>query len=219
MLEQVYGRETFDAFLQRWFEQHAFQSVTTDRFLEFLRAELMSRTTLAEGPPDVDAWVYGAGIGPAAPVFVSNALTQTADAAARYAAGTVKPKDLGAGRWNPHQWRHFIRQLPPTIAPKQLASLDRTFALTRSGNAEILVEWLTVGIAARYAPALRRAESFLKSVGRRRFLIPLYRALLESGEVERARTIYAAAKPGYHAIARRTLESMLSAPDSRPALP
>jgi hypothetical protein len=131
----------------------------------------------------------------------------------------VKPKDLGAGRWNPHQWRHFIRQLPPTIAPKQLASLDRTFALTRSGNAEILVEWLTVGIAARYAPALRRAESFLKSVGRRRFLIPLYRALLESGEVERARTIYAAAKPGYHAIARRTLESMLSAPDSRPALP
>jgi len=45
--------------------------------------------------------------------------------------------------------------------------------------------------------------------GRRTFLVPLYRELLDAGEVERARRIYAAARPGYHPVSTGTLDELL----------
>ncbi|MCA8941092.1 MAG: aminopeptidase, partial [Planctomycetes bacterium] len=41
-LEQAFGRERFDAFLESWFDDHAFQSVTTDEFLDYLDEHLLA---------------------------------------------------------------------------------------------------------------------------------------------------------------------------------
>ncbi len=61
----------------------------------------------------------------------------------------------------------------------------------------------------RYEAAYPRLEEFLTSQGRRKFLTPLYQALIDSGQEERARQIYANGRPLYHAISRRTLDEIL----------
>ncbi|MBI1851956.1 MAG: leukotriene A4 hydrolase C-terminal domain-containing protein, partial [Planctomycetes bacterium] len=38
---------------------------------------------------------------------------------------------------------HFVRQLPNSLRPEQMADLDAAFHFTTSGNSEVLVEWLT----------------------------------------------------------------------------
>jgi len=93
-----------------------------------------------------------------------------------------------------------------------LTRLDREFHFSRTGNSEILSQWLLMSIRARYEPAYPLLEKFLCTVGRRKFLKPLYGELLKFPEgAERAQAIYAKARPGYHPIAQATLDGMMQA--------
>ena len=48
------------------------------------------------------------------------------------------------------------------------------------------------------------------TVGRRKFLVPLYEALLEAeGGEARAKAIYERARMRYHAVSQRTLDKLL----------
>ncbi len=66
-----------------------------------------------------------------------------------------------------------------------------------------------MAIRAGYAPADARLESFLTSIGRRKFLMPLYGELIKtpSGRA-RARAIYARARPTYHPIAVGSVDAL-----------
>jgi leukotriene-A4 hydrolase len=91
-----------------------------------------------------------------------------------------------------------------------LARLDREFHFSQTGNAEIQCQWLLMAVRARYAAEYPLLETFLCSVGRRKFLKPLYSELLKTPEgTECARRIYAKARPGYHPIAQGTLDALL----------
>jgi hypothetical protein len=91
-----------------------------------------------------------------------------------------------------------------------LARLDREFHLTQSGNSEILAQWLQMAIAGNYEPAYPRVEEFLCSVGRRKFLKPLYSEMLKTAAgAARAREIYGKARAGYHPIAQSTLDALI----------
>jgi hypothetical protein len=61
-----------------------------------------------------------------------------------------------------------------------------------------------------YRAADARLERFLLTVGRRKYLTPIYDALLRTAAGQQlARSIYPRARPGYHAITRRTLDALL----------
>ncbi|MBZ0113072.1 MAG: leukotriene A4 hydrolase C-terminal domain-containing protein, partial [Thermoanaerobaculia bacterium] len=99
------------------------------------------------------------------------------------------------------------------LTAEQMAELDGAFGFTESGNSEILAEWLTRAIRADYEPAYPAVEQFLTSIGRRKFLMPLYRGLAgtEAGRV-RALEIYAKARPGYHPVAVSSVDALLEWP-------
>ena len=85
--------------------------------------------------------------------------------------------------------------------------------LFRFGNSEIACVWFELAIRARYAPAMPQLEQFLMTVGRRKFLVPLYTELAKTPEGQaRAATFYGRARPGYHAVAVRTLDALLKWP-------
>jgi hypothetical protein len=64
-----------------------------------------------------------------------------------------------------------------------------------------------------YQPAGDRLSEFLNSVGRRKYIKPLYEALAATPEgKERAREIYETARPGYHPIAQATIDAILREP-------
>ncbi|HEX5050706.1 MAG TPA: M1 family metallopeptidase [Planctomycetota bacterium] len=207
-LEQAFGRARLDAFLRAWFDGHAFQSVTTGTFLAFLDEKLLRPSPELARQVDVEAWVRGPGL-PAEAQIPDSALFAAVDAQkARWLAGGPAA-ELDAKTWVTQQWQRFLDGLGP-VPEARLAELDHTFALTRSGNSEILCAWLIVAIKNGYRAVDARLDQFLMTVGRRKFLKPIYEALLAAPDGKaRATAIYAKARPRYHAVSQRTLDAML----------
>ncbi|MAT53280.1 MAG: aminopeptidase [Saprospirales bacterium] len=202
MLEQTAGRERFDAFLKAWFDKHKFTSVTTEDFLAFLRENLLDKYQLEA---NVDEWVYQPGLPGNCPVPESDRFSKV-EAQAR-AAMEKLPDTSG---WTSHEWVHFVRNLPKEISPQRLQELDRAFQLSNTGNSELLAAWLETAIRRGYLAEVQpQLESFLTSMGRRRFLMPLYTALVDTGELDLARSIFAKAKDSYHAVSANSVEKLL----------
>ncbi|MEZ4805992.1 MAG: M1 family metallopeptidase [Flavobacteriales bacterium] len=213
LLEEKVGREKFDAFLRDYFDQYAFQSMTTDRFLEHLRAKLIEPNKV---DVDIAAWVDGPGLPKDAPVPVSDRFVKVEHEIAKWEAGTPAARMSTAG-WSTYEWMHFLRHLPREMSAAQMNELDATFHFTGTGNAEVLAAWLEQCIRNDHVAAYDSLDRFLNSVGRRKFLEPLYKALLETekGRIM-AQTIYASARPGYHSVAVRTMDEMLQWSDNKP---
>jgi leukotriene-A4 hydrolase len=209
MVEQTVGRARFDAWLGAYFERHAFKSLTTAEFLDDFRQNLVQDDADLEQRLHLDEWIEQPGLPSSAPVPTSTAFIRVEHEAARFRSG-APPGSLATGEWSTQQWQHFLASLPPEPTLGQLESLDRTFEFTRSENSEILFSWLKIAVKRHYRPALPALEHFLTSQGRRKFLTPLYKALVatEWGE-EEAKRIYAKARPHYHSVATATLDPVM----------
>lgn len=209
-LEETYGRAAFDPFLKLWFSEHAFGTVTTKEFERFLQEHLIAKHKPLAGhkPVDPKAWIHAPGVPAGAPVPKSDAFTQVDAQLAAFASGG-KAGALAVKDWTPHQWLHFLRALPKDLSAQRLGELDQAFDLTASTNSEIHAQWLNVSVHHGYAQADAALERFLLRVGRRKFLTPLYRALIESDRAADAKRIYAKARSGYHPITQRTLDELI----------
>jgi leukotriene-A4 hydrolase len=212
-LEQVFGRAALDAFLRRWFDAHAFQSVTTATFLAWLDQHLLSTDRAKAAQVDVAAWVRNSGLPGDAP-DADSAMFAAVDAQlAAWRAGSA-PRQLATREWVTHQWLRFLHGLGTPGAAK-LGELDEAFAFTRSGNSEILCAWLVLAIQNDYRAVDRRLALFLQTIGRRKFLKPLYEALAATADGKaRAIAIYQKARPRYHAVSQRTLDALLGVDSS-----
>jgi len=205
LIEETVGREPWDAFLRDYFDRHAFQSMTTQGFLE----ELNARFPELDETIVIDRWINGPGIPPNVPIVHSDAFVKVEEQVRAFASGTPASQ-LKTKSWSTHEWIHFLRHLPKTLTNEQMAELDAAFHFTGSGNSEILHEWLMQAIEHKYEPAYDALERFLLRQGRRKFLKPLYQKLAETPEgLERARRIYAKARPMYHSVAYRTIDQIL----------
>ena len=49
-------------------------------------------------------------------------------------------------------------------------------------------------------------------MGRRKFLTPLYKAMVETGQKAMADAIYEQARPNYHSVATGTMDELLGRP-------
>ncbi|MDO7845981.1 M1 family metallopeptidase [Hymenobacter sp. M29] len=211
-LESLVGRPRLDAFIKEYFARFSFQAMDTATFLHYLRAELLDQEPGLEARLNLAAWVEAPGLPGNAPAVTSRRF-EVADAAlAQLAEGASAVGVAEATHdWSSHEWVHFLHGLPPTISAGELAELDATFDFTTSGNAEILAAWFPHALRAGYVPADTALENFLLHVGRRRFLVPLYRALLATPDgAQRARKIYAQARANYHSVATGTLDALLA---------
>lgn len=176
-LEHLMGRPRLDAFITEYFARFAFQRMDTDRFATCLTQTLLTPAEAAR--LDLPAWLDGPGLPPGAPTAEPARLARVGAALARLAAGTP-PAGLHSitKEWSSQEWEHFLRGLPPTLPVEAVAQLDAAFHFTASGNAKLLTTWFPLALRAGYAPADVALENFLRHVGRRKFLVPLYRALL-----------------------------------------
>lgn len=210
MLEKTFGREKWDAFLKSYFDRHAFKSMTTTGFLTYLREKLTGNDAALESRLQIDAWVYGPGLPDNCPIPNPAAFEQVQAQAAAWLAGTPASA-LQTGNWGTPHWLEFISHLPQPMAQEQMAELDAAFGFTASGNSEILCAWLVRAIANGYEPAYPALENFLKTIGRRKFLRPLYQELAKTPQgLQRAREIYTVARANYHPIAVKSIDEILN---------
>ena len=208
-LEELYGRATFDAFLIGYFDAHAFESITTPEFEDYLTANLLSLDPDRGRYAGVETWLYEPGLPSSTPRPTSVKLEQV-DTALHSLWMAKAPDDMETGNWVTQQWLHFLEGLPDSMSPEQMAELDGVFHFTASGNNEILAVWLRLSIHNGYEAAYPRLEEFLMTVGRRKFLKPLYAELAKSSEgLGWARRVYASARPRYHAVSTGTIDEIL----------
>ncbi|MCB9831366.1 MAG: M1 family metallopeptidase [Planctomycetes bacterium] len=208
-LEQAVGRERFDRFLRGWFDGHAFRSVSTADFVEYLERELPE----AADAVDLALWIEGPGLPEDAPIPVSRAFETIDRKAADFVAGSIEAGAIAAGAWTTQEWLRFISSLGDRLPRERMVALDRAFGLNARRNSEISCAWLELAVRSHYEAAWPRLEEFLCEQGRRKFLKPLYKALAEDPElIALGRRIYARARPGYHAISTGTIDEIIGRP-------
>ncbi|HEX8640421.1 MAG TPA: M1 family metallopeptidase [Allosphingosinicella sp.] len=209
-IERTVGRERFDAYLRSYFDRHAFQPMTSARFLADLRANLVRGDRALEERLKLDQWVYQPGLPDNAARPDPAAFAEVDRAVAAFAAGGAAA-DLPYAQWNTAERMRFLNRLPRELPGPRLAELDQRLGLSASGNSEVLFAWLQLALANRYEPAVPAAERFLLAMGRRKFVAPLFETLAGEGEWGRpiAERIYARARPGYHSVTTGTVDRQL----------
>jgi leukotriene A-4 hydrolase/aminopeptidase len=204
MIEDEVGRAKMDTFLRNYFQKYAFTSMNTERFLVHLKEALPETEKL-----NLKEWIYEPGLPANCPKIESKRFIEVDKALTAWQGGKAA-SELNTKDWSSHEWLYFIRKLPKELSQEKLKELDDAFGFTNSGNSEILAAWFIPAIQNGYAPADAAIEKFLIKVGRRKFLVPIYKALLEAkGGKEKAKVIYAKARPNYHFVAVNTLDEMM----------
>ena len=208
-IEKIVGRERWDAYLRSYFDRHAFQPMTSVRFLADLRQQLVKGDKALEDKLQLDRWVYEPGL----PGNVARpdpaAFADVDKAVARFAGGG--PLDAMAwGKWNTAERLRFLNKLPRKLPKARLDALERGFGLNTIGNNEVRFAWLDLAIANRYEPAVPSIDQFVTSQGRRKFVRPLIEALAQDKQWGRpiAQRVYAKARPLYHPITTRDLDKL-----------
>ena len=209
-LEETVGRERFDNFLRGYFDSHAFQSITTETFLDYLQKNLIDKNANLISRADVDEWIYKSGLPRNAPQPKSDAFAKIEAQANNYASGKIAAKAIQTNAWTTQEWLHFLTKLPENLGAERMSELDKAFNLTARGNSEIAFQWLLMSIRNNYSAAYSRLEEFLTGIGRRKFVRPLFLELVKTTEgTKRANEIYAKARPGYHPITQATVDEIL----------
>jgi aminopeptidase N len=209
-IERTVGRERFDVYLRSYFDRHAFQPMTSARFLADLRANLVKGDKALEQKLMLDQWVYQPGLPANAARPDPKAFAPVDSALGAFAAGGAAPAGPWAG-WTTAERLRFLNGLPRELPRPRLAELDRTLGLSASGNAELLSAWLQLALANRYEPAVPAAERFLLSMGRGKFVAPIFRTLVGEGEWGRpiATRLYARARPLYHSVTTSQVDRLM----------
>lgn len=205
-LERAVGEEAFDGFLKAYMKRFRFQSISTEQFCAFteeLFPGLLARM-------NADAWLHEPGIPADAPRFVSTKLEALSALAQAWPAGQ-RPTDTQIQQWGMSELLIYLQQLPRELDAAGCAWLDAKLRLTERGNYEILVEWLCIAAGIGYTPVFERVRQVLSTVGRMKYVRPLYQALgkTEAGRAL-AREVFAKAAPTYHGLTRRVAEGVIA---------
>lgn len=211
-IEQVVGRQEFDKFLRNYFDKNAFTVETTEGFIQYLNEALIKGDSGIAEQIDANRWIFEEGLPEEAQAPISTRF-ENVNLVLNSLLNKEPQMNFPTDDWSSHEWLHFIRHIPTDVSTEKLAELDGKFHFTESGNAEIQAAWFEHTIRHNYTPADPALEGFLTRVGRRKFLKPLYKALAETPEgLEKAKKIYAKARPNYHSVSQATLDEMLLGP-------
>lgn len=205
-LEELVGREKFDQFLREYFTYFKFNTIDTEQFLEYLYENLLDPMGIDY---NIHAWVYQSGlpedfIAPVPHKFLE--VDSTISGILR-----ADPKAIDDTReWETNQWLYFIRTLSPEMSNDDMRILDLSFGFSDSGNSEIKGAWFITAVKSGYYIEIKEnIEDFLVEVGRRKFLTPIYQALIDRNDHRLAADIYEKARPNYHAVSRNTIDGLL----------
>ena len=224
LCENTVGREKWDEFLTYYFDKYKFKTMVTEVFLQEL-AGLMTQEQWDK--VSVEQWVYGTGLPVNCPFPASNRFVVVDDAVAMML--NVDPDAADARsmaylpqettiRWTTQEWLRYIRGLEAGGATEgHYALADGNYGFSGSPNPEIVAAWYSAILKTGFEGYdndiyKKKVESFLGSVGRRKFIVPMYQSMLEGDEKRKAwaKKIYMDSRASYHPLAQSTLDALFA---------
>ena len=203
MLEAELGRARLDAYLRGYFDRHAFTSLTTPEFPPTCaRTCSRPRRARSSGAARVASGCIEPGLpANATPVALGRRFERVlADGAAFVEDGDADPRAHGR---LVHQ---RVAEVPRRDARHAVLASGwqrstQAFRLSEKTNSEVLFAWLRLAALRQYDPAVPAMERFLLGQGRRKFVYPLFEALLKSEwGAPVARRLYERARGTYHPV-------------------
>lgn len=206
-IEAIVSRERFDVFLKQYFNENKFKTMDTEGFISYLNTNLLS--VAEQDELNANAWIYGPGLPDNAPAPYSTELDRVETAIATFSNDRITATEINTKGYTTHHWLYFLRGLK-NLSTKKMEDLDKAFKFTQTGNSEIACDWFKHCIEQNYKPAYPAMKVFLTTVGRRKFLTPLYSRLAATPEnKEWAIKVYEEARPSYHSVSYSTVDEIL----------
>ncbi|KAF3783109.1 Leukotriene A-4 hydrolase-like protein [Nymphaea thermarum] len=207
-IERQIGRPEFDEFLKKYIAKFKFQSINTQTFLDFLKESVPG----IEKDIDLDAWVDGTGIPADAMEPVSALYAKIVSLAKEFKLGRM-PTEEETADWGGQEWELYLENLPKNSDPSQVQALDARYVLAEHMNWEVKVAFLTLAASVGLRDYFAAVEKTLNSVGRMKYLRPLYTALVTGRSKDEgqmlAKRVFSEARDSYHPIAQGVVESIL----------
>ena len=209
-IERIVGREKFDTFLKNYFQSNAFKTMDTKGFIAYLNENLIGNDKDLLQKINAEGWIYQSDLPSDIPSITSKRLNDIDVVLTKYSKGE-KLTNLSFNNWSSHEYLYFIRGLAKDLSLAQLNEIKGKFNFAECGNSELQAAWFEHAIKHQYKVDYPALEIFLVKVGRRKFLMPLYSALIETKEgKEIAKEIYKKARRNYHFVAIQSLDELLS---------
>lgn len=218
LLEETFGREEFDVFLKNYFSNNAFKVMNTEGFVGYLEEHLITKQDITIDESFYKSWIYEPGLPDNHPSPTSDKFSNVDGALKSWIENQNKKTivdEYKSDSWSSHEWQYFVRQLPENLTEEQMIKLDDAFGFTSSGNSEVLAAWLSHVINNNYHAGFPKLRQFLVNTGRRKFLTPLYKDLIQTKEgKQRAVDIYKKARPNYHFVSSSSIDEILNYPEN-----
>lgn len=210
-LEERIGRDQFDAFLRGYFDHFAFQSISTAQFVDYAKANLLDKYPGKVSQSEFDEWIYEPGIPANAPRVRSQRFSIVDAARIAWDGSGKLPVPALTAAWSTQEWVHFLEGMPDKLTMEQMAALDAAYHFTGTPNGEIAQRWYPLAVRSGYHAADGAMAEFMQRVGRRKLIMPIYEALVETPEgLAFAKDVFAKARPGYHPITTGSVEATIA---------
>ena len=206
-LEQTVGREKFDAFVKKYFKEHEFSTITTEKFVTYLNTNLLETNNITF---NTDEWINQPGIPKNEAVIISDKFKNIELILQEFIVGGKFDIEV-TKEWTPQEWVHFIRNFPITMSADQMKDLDNSLNFTNATNSYIQMVWYEQAINHEYhgKQVDKKIEEFLTHVGRRWYVETVFKALKRNDRMEDALRIYKKARPNYHSVTVKTIDDLL----------
>ena len=181
--ERVGGAAVFEPFMKSYFTEFSFKSLDSDEFRDYFNKYFQERELA-----DIDwaSWYYKPGMPDYKPNFdqsLALVCRQLADTWLQYDKDgdglecNFSPEDMA--KISPSQVQEFLSYLlqKPSVKASTVQKMDDVYGLSQSLNCEILFLFLRVGLRSKWEPSVDKTLGFLKTMGRLKFVRPLYRDL------------------------------------------
>jgi hypothetical protein len=217
-LEQRFGRADFDAFLRGYFDHFAFQSITSEQFRDYAIEHLLEKYPGLVSQEEFDAWLYEPGIPGNAPKVTSRRFDAVDAARKAWLEQGELPSSQASDAWGTQEWVHFLEGMPERLDTAQMAALDEAYGFTGTANGELAQRWYPLAVRSGYHAADEDMAAFMQRVGRRKLIMPIYDALVQTPEgLAFARDVFQKARPGYHPITTGSVQAAIKSGEERDA--
>jgi leukotriene-A4 hydrolase len=208
VIEHTVGREKFDVFIKNYFDAHAFQSITTEDFVNYLNENLTKKDKALADKIKVAEWIYKPGVPSNITTVISEDFNIIDSIQKNWRKTGVKGLNQKIKSTNEKQ--HFIDYLPADITAKEMAEIDAEFNFTKGGNFVIKRQWFVIAIRHHYTVAYPAIEQFMIATSRTGSLETLYKEMVKTPEGKAwAKQIFNKAKSGYHLTTVQDVEGLL----------
>jgi leukotriene-A4 hydrolase len=205
--EYVVGRERFDTFIQTYMDRFQFQSLTTEAFLDFLKAELAQVFEKV----DISTWIYKPGM-PEADTWYSpksRLYDDVQNVLNDYRQG-IKPTKEQVQSWHRYQILSFLQGLPKQIPVEDCQYFDSILELDKRNDVAFFSHFYTTCVTSGYKAILPRIDQFLGKIGRMLYILPIVRAMIATNWSRgHIRPLFERVRDRHHRITVKTIEKLL----------